>query len=115
MLGFVIDIVDPRSTNFGWVLLWCAYSGGITVLYVFAIMRGPKLLVVAVVGQIVGTLALAHFAPQGAPLIGSGDAGRALKTRLTLDGIGLVISITAGWAFVAAFVNRQAFEHVLTT
>lgn len=112
-LGFVIDIFNPRAISFAWVLLWCVFSGTIAVLYLVAIMRGPKLFVPIVIGQIVGTMALSRLVPSGESLVDAG--GPELQHRLTLDGFGVLIAIIAAWAWVAAFVNRQALDLVLAT
>ena len=113
ILGFVIDIFDPRSSSFGWVLLTCAYSGAIAALYLLAFTRNLKLLVMVIAGQLVVTLAIARLLPHGTALVASGDT--ALHTRLTLDGIGIVACIAAAWAWMVAVVNRQAVELLQAT
>ena len=112
-LGFVIDIFDPRSTSFAWVLMWCAYSGAVAVLYVLAIAPGPKMFVPVMIGQIVSTVLLSRVVPHGESLIAAG--GPPLQHRLTLDGVGVLITVIAAWVWVASFVNRQALDLVLAT
>ena len=114
-LGFVIDIFDPRSSSFGWVVLTCIYSGAVACLYLLTVIRGPSLIVVAIFGQLLGTFAIARFMPHGEALVGNTDLAAALKTRLSLDAFGVIVCITLGWAWVAAFVNRQALELLLAT
>lgn len=112
-LGFVIDIFDPRSTSFAWVLMWCTYSGAVAVLYVLAIAPGPKMFVPVMIGQIVSTVLLSRVVPHGESLIAAG--GPPLQHRLTLDGVGVLITVIAAWVWVASFVNRQALDLVLAT
>ncbi|HKV99285.1 MAG TPA: PP2C family protein-serine/threonine phosphatase [Vicinamibacterales bacterium] len=113
IIGFVVDVFDPRSSSFGWVLLTCAYSGAIAALYLLAFTRNLKLLVVVVAGQLLVTFAIARFLPHGAPLVPAGDA--SLQRRLYLDGAGIVTCIAAAWAWMVAVVNRQALELVTAT
>ena len=114
-LGFVIDIFDPRSSSFAWVLVTCVYSGAIASVYVLAIMRGPRLLVLAVVGQVLATMAIARLMPHGESLVTSAGPAPALQHRLYLDGVGVIAAVAVGWAWTAAFVNRQALDFVLAT
>src|SRR5262249_1286096 len=111
--GFVIDILDPRSSSFGWVLLTCVYSGLVAASYLLAFTRGPVYVILPIVGQFLGSYALAHFVPHGSALVDSG--GPALKHRLTLVEVGIVVCIGAAWGWMVAVVNRQALELVLAT
>lgn len=113
ILGFVIDISDPRSSSFGWVLLTCAYSGVVAASYLLAFTRAPWLIILAFAGQLIGSLAISRFVPHGSPLIATG--GPALQNRLILDAFGIITCIAAAWGWVVAVVNRQALELVTAT
>lgn len=112
-LGLVVDIVDPRSSSFGWVLIYCAFSGLLAVGYVFCITRGLKLLVLLVPGQFVASFILNRLVPQGVPLVTVSDP--ALHHRLYLDGVGIALLVGAAWASVAATISRQLLEVMRTT
>lgn len=112
-IGFVTDIIDPRSSSFAWVLLWCAYSGMVAAAYVLAITRRPWTIGAVVLGQLASTALLSRVMPHSASLVAAG--GPALQHRLTLDGLGVLVAIVAAWVWVSAFVNRQALDLVTAT
>jgi serine phosphatase RsbU (regulator of sigma subunit) len=105
VIGFVTDIWRLDPTRPRWlVIAGAVFSGALAAGYVFAIVaRRRSFVVVLVLAQFAGTSLLSSNHPHTtAPL-----DPVAIHRRLMFDGIGLLVSMTLGYALFMTFIRRD--------
>jgi len=110
MLGFLIDVSRSGRLPIALVLFWSVFSGSAAVCYLLVLARRPKWFPVAVVVQVLATLALdwltgAYVRP---PLFAPTDSTFGLQ----FAGIGAMACAMGSYAFFLTFIQKEGIQHV---
>src|ERR1700741_4069978 len=92
-LGFLVDILTLSRFSIGQLIYTTLVAGGVSSLYVWCATRGLKWLPAAIGVQIVLLLLSPILFSDAGPLTDP----HALRRRLTLDSVGIIVCIAVGY------------------
>jgi serine phosphatase RsbU (regulator of sigma subunit) len=107
-LGFLVDILTLGRFSIGQLIYTTLVAGGVSSLYVWCATRGLKWLPAAIGVQIALLLLSPVLFPDPGPLTDPD----ALRRRLTLDGVGIIVCIAAGYTLFISFILREGVSTV---
>jgi hypothetical protein len=109
--GFLSDIMSGGRHSALHIAFDVAFSGVMAALFPFVIARDRYLLWPVLAAQLVAGFLIAQIAPA---ILGDGPVltGDALMLRLTLDGVGVMITVAAGYVALAVFLGRESVSYL---
>jgi phosphoserine phosphatase RsbU/P len=113
VVGFVNDLFGLATGSLWRLALMVALSGFLAVLYALCGFRGARLVPLAVavhVAMVVGLLTYAPAPPAPTWLDAAGVA--ALRARLTLTGVGIVVCVVAGYVGFVTFISTEGQRYL---
>lgn len=105
-IGFIVDILNAGRLPPGILLGNILFAGLTAIGYVHSFTRNLKIFPLVLLFQVGFTIFLSQ--PDGTM-----PAEPALKSRLTLDGLGIMFSIILGYAFFIIFISREGRKQIV--
>lgn len=105
-IGFIVDILNAGRLPPGILLGNVLFAGLTAIGYVHSFTRNLKIFPLVLLFQVGFTIFLSQ--PDGTM-----PAEPALKSRLTLDGLGIMFSIILGYAFFIIFISREGRKQIV--
>jgi hypothetical protein len=113
VVGFVNDLFSLATSSLWRLALMVAMSGLLAVLYALCGFRGARLVPVAVAVHIAMVLGLLTYAPAPPAPTWLDAAGlAALRGRLTLTGVGIVLCVVAGYVGFVTFISTEGQRYL---
>jgi hypothetical protein len=111
-LIFVSDLVKPRPSPYGWVLIYAADMGLVATGYALALTRFLRLLPLAVAVHLLTVFGLSRVLPLYSTRVAPGASVVQLQNRHTLDGLLVVFLVTFGYVVFFIFVSTEGKKYV---